>query len=148
MVGLPLNRDPDAPVSIQSDVVSRPFHLFFPTKIASGTPFLLHGYFEVAAGRAGFYHGSDDRNRLILDRLTDLVAVAIADAVAEGVSSERLAQFLGEAAPAEDLLAELFRAQTLVVLDEVAWVTDIPHPSVPNVVSTTSVSAFRPALLE
>lgn len=42
---------------------SVPFHLFFPTRIASGLPFLLHGYFEVDAARTGFYRGSTNRNR-------------------------------------------------------------------------------------
>ena len=39
------------------DGPSSPFHLFFPTTIGSGLPFLLHGYFEVNAARTGFYDG-------------------------------------------------------------------------------------------
>ncbi len=59
---------------------STPFHLFFPTRIASGLPFLLHGYFEVDAARTGFYRGSTDRNRAILDELATLVAEVVRDA--------------------------------------------------------------------
>src|SRR5262249_22055230 len=61
------------------DGPSSPFHLFFPTKIGSGLPFLLHGYFEVNAARTGFYDGSAARNEAILAQLARLVAVAVAD---------------------------------------------------------------------
>lgn len=147
VVGLPLNRDPALPSAIESAHASRPFHLFFPTRIASGTPFLLHGYFEVAAGRANFYHGSDERNRLILERLSGLVAEAVADAVREGTDTAGMAHLLGQASPAEDPLAECFRVQTLAALDEVAWVPTKPHDDVPPVVPPAHALAFRPGSL-
>ncbi len=71
VVGLPLSPEPVN--TIQSNTAAAPFHLFFPTKISSGTPFLLHGYFELAARRASFYGGSEKQNRSLLQRLGRLV---------------------------------------------------------------------------
>ena len=65
------------------EAAAAPFHLFFPTKIGSGLPFLLHGYFEVNAARTGFYDGSAAQNEAILDELADLVADAVADTAAQ-----------------------------------------------------------------
>ncbi|HZL06720.1 MAG TPA: hypothetical protein VFE45_15125, partial [Coriobacteriia bacterium] len=85
-VGLRLSVDGgDVPVHAVTGAVagaseaaaSAPFHLFFPTKIGSGLPFLLHGYFEVDAGRTGFFGGSADRNNAILEQLADLTAAAV-----------------------------------------------------------------------
>jgi hypothetical protein len=39
------------PSTAKEGLPSAPFHLFFPTGIGSGLPFLLHGYFEVDAAR-------------------------------------------------------------------------------------------------
>ena len=52
---------------------SAPFHLFFPTKIPSGLPFLLHGYFQVDASRKGFHGAAAQSNDRILTELAGLV---------------------------------------------------------------------------
>lgn len=102
---------------------SAPFHLFFPTRIASGLPFLLHGYFQVDAARTGFYRGSADRNTAILTELAMVVAHALAteaqDATADLVSLVDLVAAAGE--PEEPLAAD-FRDRVLDRLDAVRWI--------------------------
>lgn len=107
VVGLPLSPEPVN--TIQSNTAAAPFHLFFPTKISSGTPFLLHGYFELAARRASFYGGSEKQNRSLLQRLGRLVSEAVLDAAASGVDLAPLAHLLGQAVPPEDPLALSFQ---------------------------------------
>ena len=102
---------------------SAPFHLFFPTRIPSGLPFLLHAYFEVDAARTGFYRGSADRNEAMLAGLAGLVGTAVADAVErETIDLVSLVNRVAEAGEPEDPLARGFRARLLDLLDDVAWV--------------------------
>jgi hypothetical protein len=105
------------------DEISAPFHLFFPTRIASGLPFLLHGYFEVDAGRTGFYRGSHSRNRAILRELAALAADAVRDA-AEGARTDlvTLVDLVAAAGEPEEPLAREFRSAVLDHLDAATWV--------------------------
>jgi hypothetical protein len=51
--GMRLNADADRceVIAIDPEEPAAPFHLFFPTRISSGLPLLLHGYFKVNAAR-------------------------------------------------------------------------------------------------
>jgi hypothetical protein len=100
-----------------------PFHLFFPTRIASGLPLLLHGYFEVDAARTGFYAGSADRNGVVLDGLARLAVQALSDlASAQAVDLLSLVERLGATTPPDNPQARRFREAVLSGLDDVAWV--------------------------
>ena len=113
-VGLRGALDGDGLVPAVSGLASVPFHLFFPTKIGSGLPFLLHGYFEVNAARTGFYDGSAAQNEAILDELTNLVAVAVADTATHDPGAvATLPDLLGEATAPEDPHAAAFRERAL-----------------------------------
>ncbi len=50
-----------------SDPAGVPFHLFFPTRIPSHLPFLLHAYFQVDAGRKGF---AEDEERFFAEAMS------------------------------------------------------------------------------
>ena len=145
VAGIPLSLDAAMPDRVETPDASAPFHLFFPTRIASGTPFLLHGYFEVAAGRANFYGGSEDRNKLLLERLSVLVAQAVSDAATTGIDFAALAHLLGKAAAPEDPLARWFQERALAALDDVAWVPTHPNDLVPPMVRPAEALAFAPA---
>ncbi len=120
-------------VSATDDGPSAPFHLFFPTRIPSGLPFLLHGYFEVDAGRTNFYAGSLDRNRQLLAALADLTAHAVADIVALGdVDLVSLVEHVAEAGEPEDPLARAFREDVLTRLDDVPWIPVRPGAGATN----------------
>lgn len=142
VTGIPLTVDHEDPPAIATAVASAPFHLFFPTRIASGTPFLLHGYFEVAAGRANFYGGSEERNRSLLARLSQLAARAVDDSAAAGIGLGPLAHLLEQAAPPEDGLAARFQTETIRALDTVMWVPTRAHPDVPRLVTPLQALAF------
>ncbi|MDP9484285.1 MAG: hypothetical protein M3Q49_00560 [Actinomycetota bacterium] len=102
---------------------STPFHLFFPTRIPSGLPLLLHAYFEVDAARTGFYRGSAERNEAMLAGLAELVKLAVADAAErETIDLVALVNLVAEAGEPEDPLARKFRSNVLDLLDAVAWV--------------------------
>ena len=102
---------------------SAPFHLFFPTRIPSGVPFLLHGYFEVDAARTGFYRGSVERNERIAEALARLAAKALdSAAAAQATDLTALVNLMARAREPEDSLASTFRASLLKHLDNVAWV--------------------------
>lgn len=102
---------------------SAPFHLFFPTRIASGLPFLLHGYFEVDAARTGFYRGSTNRNRAILDELAMLVAEAVRDAAEDpAIDLATMVDLIATCDEPEDALAREFRELVLSRLDRHAWI--------------------------
>ncbi|CAN5899268.1 hypothetical protein BH23ACT11_BH23ACT11_14520 [soil metagenome] len=102
---------------------STPFHLFFPTFISSGMPFLLHAYFEVNAARTGFYRGSDVRNKALLGELARLAGIAIEDAAnAESVDLASLVNLVAEAGVPEVQLAREFRSELLSILDDVPWI--------------------------
>ncbi|MGI9017153.1 MAG: sacsin N-terminal ATP-binding-like domain-containing protein [Euzebya sp.] len=120
--GLRIDAD-DRVVDLGGDSVSAPFHLFFPTRISSGTPFLLHGYFEVDAARTGFYGGSEPRNRSILTGLATLAADAISDTLAHlPKMAPSLANALAACPAPEDPLARQFRELLLDRLDDVEWI--------------------------
>ena len=70
-VGVRVDDGPDTEtvLSAATESPAAPFHLFFPTRISSGLPFLLHAYFEVNAARTGFYDGSGPRNREMMHAL-------------------------------------------------------------------------------
>lgn len=105
------------------DGPSAPFHLFFPTLIPSGLPFLLHAYFEVNAGRTDFYRGSAERNHAMLDELAKLVRVAVTDAAKdESLDLVSLVNLVAEAGEPENPLARDFRRKLLDLLDAVAWI--------------------------
>ena len=124
-VGLKLS-DGDSPTSViplSPDELSAPFQLFFPTRIPSGFPLLLHGYFKVNAARTGFYAGNIDENQTILDGLSELLSVAVHEAAASGdVDVASLANLLGEIGIPEDAQARRFRNLAFDLLDEVEWI--------------------------
>jgi hypothetical protein len=129
-----------------SGTMSAPFHLFFPTKIGSGLPFLLHGYFEVNAARTGFYDGSAAQNDAMLGALAELVAAAVEDTARDAPTALMpLADLLGRAPAPEDPHAAAFRDRARSLLDEVAWVPLEPDRDVPECGKPTSllVSAQR-----
>lgn len=104
-------------------VGSAPFHLFFPTRISSGLPFLLHGYFRVDASRTGFHGGSRRSNVRVLNEL----ALLVRDVVLELGKEERidlssLVNLVAGCPGPEEPLAADFRAQVLGLLDDVPWV--------------------------
>lgn len=103
--------------------LAAPFHLFFPTRIGSGLPFLLHGYFEVDAARTGFYQGSVVGNDAILNRLANLAANAVADVVeSELVDPVGLVNLVALAPEPEDPQARRFRKRVLSHLDDKPWI--------------------------
>lgn len=111
------------------DASSAPFHLYFPTRISSGLPFLLHGYFEVNAARTGFYEGSVDGNGKVLDSLATLTAAAVKDLAASGlVDLVTLAEMVATTNPPDDPIARAFRDDVLTRLDEIEWAPDSDHP--------------------
>ncbi|MBA2566365.1 MAG: DUF3883 domain-containing protein [Thermoleophilaceae bacterium] len=124
LAGARLGEEPGRPMVAPADgEPSAPFYLFFPTKIRSGLPFLLHGYFEVNAARTDFYEGATERNEPILDEIAQLVRAAVEDMASTGDAGlASLVDLLGEAQDPEDELARRFRDSTLDLLDEVAWV--------------------------
>jgi hypothetical protein len=98
---------------------SAPFHLFFPTRIPSGLPFLLHAYFEVDAARTAFYRGSRERNEAMIIELARLTKIAVADAVRDkSLDLVSLVNLVAEAGEPEDPLARRFRSDVLDLLDE------------------------------
>ena len=132
-VGLRSEPDTGHLLPAVDDLPSSPFHLFFPTKIGSGLPFLLQGYFEVDAARTGFYGGSAAENDTILRALAELTAAAVDDTAAEDPSSlTTLADLLGAGGVPEEPRARRFRENALGRLDEVAWVPVESTESVPE----------------
>lgn len=110
-------------VAAGNGAASAPFHLFFPTRIGSGMPFLLHGYFEVDASRTGFYRGSDEDNRALLDELAYLTAQAVVDLGAdERIDLVSLVDLVAEAGTPEEPLAAHYRARVLDLLDDRPWI--------------------------
>lgn len=105
------------------DSDSTPFHLFFPTRISSGLPFLLHGYFEVDAARTGFYRGSSEHNDQVLGGLARLTADAVADAGQSGaVDMASLVNLVAQASPPDDPRAQAFQSAVFDRLDSMPWV--------------------------
>lgn len=104
-----------------------PLHLFFPTHIPSGLPFLLHAYFEVDAGRKTLAEDEPEHNAARLDALEKLVAAAVDDlccAAQKGlVDLTGLPDlFASTAAEIENAQVREFRERVLARLDAVPWV--------------------------
>jgi hypothetical protein len=122
-VGIRIAADDGNVVPAVEAAGSAPFHLFFPTHIPTGLPFLLHGYFQVNAPRTAFYDGSRHRNEAILAGLAPMLAGAVERLLAD---QPGLAVSLVNAVAAclrpEDDLAMRFQGQVLAALDEVAWI--------------------------
>jgi hypothetical protein len=132
-VGLRVALDGERIVPAVDESFAAPFHLFFPTKIGSGLPFLLHGYFQVNAARTGFYDGAAAENNAILDVLADLVAKAVADTAAHDAPAvASLPDLLGQCLPPEEAHATTFYARALDLLDRIAWVPLEPGPGIPE----------------
>ncbi len=125
-VGVRVQPSPDGPLEVVPPVTGgagTTFHLFFPTRIATGLPLLLHGYFEVDAARTGFYEGSAQRNRSVLDALARLGVQALADlAEADVVDLATLVERVAATTPPDDPEARRFREAVFTGLDDVAWV--------------------------
>ena len=101
------------------------FHLFFPTRIRTHLPFLLHAYFEVDAGRKGFAEDRAGENQGRLDGLRRLVVDAMThmSKQVDAVDLEPLpALFAATAGTPEDGLAHKFRDDVLRDLDRTPWV--------------------------
>ena len=131
------------------DHPSSPFHLFFPTRIYSGLPFLLHAYFEVDAARAGFYQGSVERNETMLAELADLARLAVADAAAdESIDLVSLVALVARAGDPEDDLARKFRCDLLALLDDVPWIPLQGGDGVPRGDRPANVLGARSRLVE
>lgn len=121
--------DPRVPVGAHDDLeASSPFHLFFPTRIGSGLPFLVHGYFQVDAARTGFYSGAEDANQSIVDALADLVIEAIEHLTVtnDDLDLFALAELVATAPPPEAPLAKRFQSRVLDGLDHLAWLPGAP----------------------
>lgn len=103
--------------------LSTPFHLFFPTRIPSGLPFLLHGYFQVDASRKGFHGAAQPNNQRILDELAHLVRDVVRSASHDsGLESASLVNLVAACPEPEDSLAKAFQASVLGLLDEEEWI--------------------------
>ncbi len=126
VVGVRLSGEEGAWTAELPSEAARAFHLFFPTRIASGLPLLLHAYFEVDAGRTRFAPDAETRNRRLLEALAGLVGDAVADLVADhSVATGHLVRLFSEAgAPGDDPLAREFHTAVLGRLDVVPWIPD------------------------
>ena len=117
---------PVAPHDDQRDGSSADyFHLFFPTRIRTHLPFLLHAYFEVDAGRKGFAEDRAQENQVRLDGLRALVVDATRHLVASAGTMDLLplpTLFAATAGDPEDPLARSFRDALLADLDAEPWV--------------------------
>ncbi|GAA4411464.1 hypothetical protein GCM10023168_32370 [Fodinibacter luteus] len=129
--------DSARPVHAHGDVESSsPFHLFFPTRIGSGLPFLLHGYFEVDAARTGFFAGSAEHNRAILDALADLVVHAVGNLASRpDIDLVALTELITATPAPEAKLARHFHDRVLAGLDDVAWLPGAPGENAPHAVA-------------
>jgi hypothetical protein len=112
---------------LPSGETSAPFHLFFPTQIPTGLPFLLHGYFEVDTGRKSFAEDAPAHNAARLVALADLVLRVVEDlCAAEDAGRVDLGSlpdlFARSEAEIENIRVRDFRTDVLGRLDEVAWV--------------------------
>jgi hypothetical protein len=139
-VGLRIALDRDCIVPALDGAPATPFHLFFPTKIGSGLPFLLHGYFEVNAARTGFYDGSAAHNQAILDELAELVARAVADTAGQSATAvASLPDLLGECQVPDVPHATAFHSRALGLLDDIAWVPLEAGSGVPELARPTDL---------
>lgn len=134
LAGMRLEGEESSVAAPVANEPSAPFYLFFPTKIRSGLPLLLHGYFEVNAARTGFYDGAAARNGAILRELAKLVRTAVADVASKSdVGIASFVELVGEAQaqPPDENLARSFCDGVLELLDDVAWVPLEAEPSGP-----------------
>ena len=149
-VGIRVDDAPDVQRVLPADSkdISAPFHLFFPTFIRSGLPFLLHAYFNVNAPRTGFYRGSAEHNEAMLDGLSELVKLAVEDAVEHGSTDlASLVNLVAEAGEPDDELARRFRSDVLGRLDDVPWIPLQVGDEVPPSDRPANVFGARPGLL-
>ncbi|WP_407669361.1 sacsin N-terminal ATP-binding-like domain-containing protein [Ornithinimicrobium avium] len=124
---------------------SAPFHLFFPTRIPSGMPFLLHGYFQVDASRTGFHGAAEGSNRRILDELAVLVRDVVLDLSGDGtIESTSVVNLVAECPTPEDELASGFRDRVLSLLDDESWVPVEQAESAPSHAMPRDVLAGHP----
>ena len=101
------------------------FHLFFPTRIRTHLPYLLHAYFEVDAGRKGFAEDRAQENQVRLDGLRTLVVDSTRHLVASADVVDLLplpSLFAATKGEPEDPLARTFRDALLADLDAESWV--------------------------
>lgn len=121
------------------------FHLFFPTRIATHLPFLLHAYFEVNASRTGFAPSEAERNERLLDGLRALAVAAVGslveDDAAGRLDASGLAGLIGSGSGPDDPLAAGFHERLLADLDAVAWVPVRSVPGAPDHASPSEVLA-------
>ncbi len=102
---------------------SAPFHLFFPTQIPSGLPFLLHGYFQVDASRKGFHGAAEASNLRILHGLARLVTDVVVETSQDTqVDAASLVNLVADCPEPEDRLAHAFRTEVLALLDHEPWI--------------------------
>lgn len=117
---------PVAPRDEQRDGSSADcFHLFFPTRIRTHLPFLLHAYFEVDAGRKGFAEDRVRENQVRLDGLRALVLDVTRHLVASRDALDLLplaGLFAATSGVPDDVLARGFREALLNDLDTEPWV--------------------------
>lgn len=105
------------------DATSAPFHLFFPTKIPSGLPFLLHGYFQVDASRKGFHGAAQQANDRILTELATLVRDVVRQtAIDDSIDASSLVNLVAACPEPVDALAKSFRDRALTLLDAEDWI--------------------------
>ena len=117
---------PVAPRDEQRDGSSADcFHLFFPTRIRTHLPFLLHAYFEVDAGRKGFAEDRVRENQVRLDGLRALVVDVTRHLVASRDALDLMplpGLFAATSGVPDDVLARGFREALLADLDTEPWV--------------------------
>lgn len=118
---------PVAPARRKDGPTDGVFHLFFPTRIRTHLPFLLHAYFEVDAGRRSFADDALETNRRLLDDLRSLAADAVTDLIERApalkLDTTPLPRLFAETSGApEDSLSSEFREGLLDELDRVRWV--------------------------
>ena len=148
-VGIRVDDDPKEMVhpAVEGEP-SAPFHLFFPTRIHSGLPFLLHAYFEVNAPRTGFYQGSAERNKTMLAELAKLARIAVADCARDDeVDLVSLVNLVAQAGEPEEPLASEFRGHLLSLLDDVAWIPIQQGDGVPQSDRPTNVFVARSEMI-
>jgi hypothetical protein len=106
------------------------FHLFFPTRIRTHLPVLLHAYFEVDAGRKAFAEDRETANRDRLEGLRQL-AVDVTRYLVQRTRAGRMdlsdlaLLFAKTSGHPDDPSAARFRDQLLRDLDHESWVTAI-----------------------
>lgn len=147
-VGLRYEPDSEAARAVPAvdGTSSAPFHLFFPTRIPSGLPFLLHGYFKVDASRKGFHGGAKQANERILKELATLVRDVVRAATHDdALDAASLVNLVAACSVPQDVLAAAFREQALTLLDDEEWIPVLGEGS-SRLASPGEFLADRPSL--